>query len=163
MRHELKIARKRKIEQSIYDIKDIVISKIRRICIQGDIFPPVEIHDGEMLKETSITLLICFAYLEPHVLFKDLTINLTINLLDLTSQLIQMKFAGVLSNDKPYREQPEVIIHEYNGLFDENKIDKELYKIILLIFDKAQENSEILSNHIFEGNSKNETLWLTLE
>jgi protein tyrosine/serine phosphatase len=77
-----------------------------------------------------------------HALNKGLVIILNVNLLDVSTQLIQLECAAGLSTHCEWMKAPPVMMDFFEGVFDEKIIRERVHEILHLILDKAQETCE---------------------
>lgn len=154
---------KREVEQLLYDINEFFKYTIRSICIDSKSFPPLEINDGISYESSSLNLLISFPSIKVHALTIPFTIVLTINILDLTSKVMQFQCAGVLSKDMQCNNQPQIMTDYYEGVFDENIMTKKLDEVLHLMFDQAQHSCSKFEKIKEESGKDDMELWFTLQ
>lgn len=154
---------KRDVEKFLYKIKEFIQSTIRSICIGSKCFPPVEINDRVSSEASSLNLLISFPPFKIHTLTMPFTLVLIINILDLTSKIMQFQCAGVLSKEIPCYSQPQVMTDFFEGVFDEHIIKNKLDDILHLMFDQAQDNCSKFEEIIDKSEENKSEQWFTLQ
>ena len=133
----------RLIDQFLFQLRKDIESMIRQVCIDRNLFPPMEVNYFKKNRAVDFKLIFSFPYSEKHHLFRFLHISLKIMIKELASQTVSVEYATL------FKEEiiQNIPILKFNKLikavYNQDLFKKQIQKKFISIFKKMVDNTKV--------------------
>jgi len=112
---------------------------VRGVCARDKVFPRRTIHHHIEEEPPTVRLELSFSRSTKHCLTRPLHVLLCADLLECNVQLVQIRWAAMLTEQAKEADAPDTMTKVFEGSFDEKAIEHQIDRLLHRILDRAQQ------------------------